>query len=203
MKPDEVRDYLSFRLRTAGYRGPDIFSPPVVNTIARSSAGLTRRINLIADKAMLAAFAENTHTIKIKHVKAAVRDSEFSHYERPRPWLTLGFGVSLFAVGAGLGIVFYSFVAVYRSDASLPVRPVANETPQPAGNPQLPGALSQPTSSAPASVAIPQQTTNLPSASDPVSPTPINLKTVFDCVQTAGDSGRLWFSMYRRESPDG
>ena len=26
LKPDEIRDYLNFRLRAAGYRGPDIFT---------------------------------------------------------------------------------------------------------------------------------------------------------------------------------
>ena len=73
LKHDEIRDYLNFRLRAAGYRGPDLFSPAVVRAIAQASAGLTRRINLIADKALLAAFSENTHTLKLKHVTAAVR----------------------------------------------------------------------------------------------------------------------------------
>ena len=82
LKTGEIGEYLSFRLRAAGYRGPDLFSPSVINAMAKASGGLTRRINLIADKAMLAAFAENTHTIKLKHIKAAVRDSEFSHYEQ-------------------------------------------------------------------------------------------------------------------------
>src|SRR6185369_2596917 len=77
LKTTEIGEYLNFRLRAAGYRGPDVFSRQVVNAIARSSAGLTRRINLIADKALLVAFSENTHSIKSKHVKAAVRDSEF------------------------------------------------------------------------------------------------------------------------------
>ena len=50
------------RMRAAGYRGPDLFSNSVVRRIAHDSLGLTRRVNLIADKALLAAFSENTHT---------------------------------------------------------------------------------------------------------------------------------------------
>jgi hypothetical protein len=61
---DEVREYLTFRMRAAGYRGPEIFSSALVKQIARASNGLTRRVNLIADKALLAAFSENTHTIQ-------------------------------------------------------------------------------------------------------------------------------------------
>ena len=50
----EVREYLMFRMRAAGYRGPDLFSDDVVKMIARGSGGLTRRINLIADKGLQA-----------------------------------------------------------------------------------------------------------------------------------------------------
>src|SRR5687767_8416912 len=80
----EVREYLMFRLRAAGYRGPEIFSPAIVKQIARASSGLTRRVNLIADKALLAAFAENTHSIQPRHVQAALRDSEFGQTQPPR-----------------------------------------------------------------------------------------------------------------------
>lgn len=75
---EDVRAYLSFRLQAAGYHGPDLFSRRVIAYMARASGGLTRRVNLIADKALLSAFAENTHNVGLKHVKAAVRDSEFS-----------------------------------------------------------------------------------------------------------------------------
>src|SRR6185436_15467674 len=47
----EVREYLMFRMRAAGYKGPDLFSNAVVKQIAKNSLGLTRRVNLIADKA--------------------------------------------------------------------------------------------------------------------------------------------------------
>jgi septal ring-binding cell division protein DamX len=110
LKTGEIGEYLSFRLRAAGYRGPDLFSPSVINAMAKASGGLTRRINLIADKAMLAAFAENTHTIKLKHIKAAVRDSEFSHYEPPQPRVRVSFVVAAFGVGALLGIGMLAFI---------------------------------------------------------------------------------------------
>lgn len=74
----DIRHYLDFRLRAAGYRGPALFSPKVVSFIARASGGLTRRVNLIADKTLLAAFAANTHTVSLEHARVAVRDSEFT-----------------------------------------------------------------------------------------------------------------------------
>ena len=102
----EIHEYLMFRMRTAGYRGPDLFSRAVVKRIARASEGLTRRVNLIADKALLAAFSENTHTIKPKHVGAAVRDSEFS--QRPRTWMRgpiapwIAMALTVVATGSGV-----------------------------------------------------------------------------------------------------
>ncbi|HOT51247.1 MAG TPA: DUF2723 domain-containing protein, partial [Candidatus Hydrogenedentes bacterium] len=45
------------RLRAAGYRGPDLFTKGAIQLISKASEGLTRRINILADKALLAAFA--------------------------------------------------------------------------------------------------------------------------------------------------
>src|SRR5262245_46585978 len=78
LKAEEVRAYLTFRLRAAGYHGPDLFSPSIIRYMTQATGGLTRRLNIVADKALLAAFAENTHNLSLKHVRAAVQDSEFS-----------------------------------------------------------------------------------------------------------------------------
>jgi len=88
LDPEAVRDYLTFRLRAAGYHGPDLFPPRVIAQVTRATGGLTRRINIVADKALLAAFADNTHNISLKHVRAAVADSEFSNASGRRlAWL--------------------------------------------------------------------------------------------------------------------
>ncbi|MDD5383933.1 MAG: AAA family ATPase [Gallionella sp.] len=71
-----LENYLMFRMRAAGYRGPDIFSPNAIKLIADTSNGLMRRINILADKSLLAAFVEDTHNIEARHVQAAMRDSE-------------------------------------------------------------------------------------------------------------------------------
>ncbi len=111
----DIREYLMFRMRAAGYRGPDLFSNSVVKAIARASEGLTRRVNIIADKALLAAFSENTYFVKLKHVADAVRDSEFSQDLPARPvrprWATAAAlvvavavaGAALYAVTRGPG----------------------------------------------------------------------------------------------------
>ena len=74
----DIGSYLMFRLRAAGYRGPDLFTPRAVQLIDRASAGLTRRINILADKALLAAFSQDTHQIDRRQVEAAIRDARFA-----------------------------------------------------------------------------------------------------------------------------
>ena len=111
LTPQEIAEYLIFRLRAVGYRGPDLFSPNVIKRIARASAGLTRRVNLIADKALLAAFSDNTHTVQGKHVAAAIRDSEFARDS------ALGAQLSsrwLISAASGLVVVVLAGYAGYR-----------------------------------------------------------------------------------------
>jgi MSHA biogenesis protein MshM len=98
----EVAKYLSFRMRAAGYRGPDVFAARAVSLMARAAGGLTRRINIVADKALLAAFTENGHTIGPRHVRAAVRDSEFAAVRRNHRGL-LPIGAAALAAGLAIG----------------------------------------------------------------------------------------------------
>ncbi|HMX15216.1 MAG TPA: AAA family ATPase [Rhodocyclaceae bacterium] len=74
---EDIASYLAFRMRAAGYRGPDVFGLAAVRLIDKASSGLTRRINILADKSLLAVFAEGGYQVLPRHVKAAVRDSEF------------------------------------------------------------------------------------------------------------------------------
>jgi MSHA biogenesis protein MshM len=71
-----LESYLMFRMRAAGYHGPNIFSPNAIKLIASASNGLMRRVNILADKSLLAAFVDDTHNIEAHHVQAAMRDSE-------------------------------------------------------------------------------------------------------------------------------
>ena len=173
LKTVEIGDYLHFRLRAAGYRGPDLFSPPIINAMAKASGGLTRRINLLADKAMLAAFAENTHTIKPKHVKAAVRDSEFSHYAAPPPRVRSRFVLIAFAVGTLLGVALLALIQGYQQAPTSvaepipqsPVAPMAAAPAKPAAAPVVPLPIAEP--QAPATPA--------PPAPDPLAAAPAPL----------------------------
>ncbi len=128
----DVREYLMFRLRAAGYHGPDLFTNAVVKRIARASGGLTRRINLIADKALLAAFAENTHTLKTRHIDAALHDSEFSR-RAPAPsagargtWIAAAVVAGIAAGAAG-----YAWIAGPYSGTHALAEPAAPGKPAP------------------------------------------------------------------------
>ncbi|MFZ6766146.1 ExeA family protein [Undibacterium sp. Di26W] len=76
--PNTIPKFLMFRMRAAGYRGPDIFDKSAIKLLSQVSEGIVRRINILADKSLLAAFADNAHLVQAKHVKEAILDSEFS-----------------------------------------------------------------------------------------------------------------------------
>ena len=77
LKTKDIGEYLILRLRAAGYHGPHLFTDAAVKKLSISAEGLVRRVNILADKSLLAAFAENVYQVTPKHVKAAIQDSEF------------------------------------------------------------------------------------------------------------------------------
>lgn len=92
--PKDIYEYLNFRMRAVGYRGPDIFSHKVANSIEKKSKGLTRRINILADKALLVAYSEGGHGVVKKHIDIAAKDSDFGKDINWKPWL-IGFGATV------------------------------------------------------------------------------------------------------------
>ena len=143
---DEVARYVSFRMRAAGYRGPEVFAARAVSLIARASGGLTRRINILSDKALLAAFTENTHAVTEKHVRAAIADSEFASVTKPADsraaaWLGAALAAGI-ALGAGIPWVFSALATKTEIKLVAPapvvqpkkveVPPPVEEAPQPA-----------------------------------------------------------------------
>lgn len=96
---EEIHSYLNFRMREVGYTGPELISASLAKKVEKYSGGLLRRINIIADKILLSAFAEGTHNLTAKHVIAAVNDSSFgqdvSARSGPGWWLALFVTVAL------------------------------------------------------------------------------------------------------------
>lgn len=77
LQTKDVGEYLIFRLRAAGYHGPHLFTESAIKKLSNAAEGLVRRVNILADKALLAAFAENVYQVTPKHIAAAIHDSEF------------------------------------------------------------------------------------------------------------------------------
>ena len=101
LEAEEIRAYLDFRMRSAGYKGPPVFSAGAVKRISRASEGLIRRINVLADKALLSAYANGRHEVTRREARSAIRDSEFGGPRWTFDWRVAGlFGAA--ALGAGV-----------------------------------------------------------------------------------------------------
>ena len=163
----EIATYVSFRMRAAGYRGPDVFSRGAIGLIAHASQGLSRRINILADKALLAAFAEGGHAVTRREARIAIRDSEFAALAMPaRRWqpYAAAAGLVLAGTGAGLALHRYALSPPLGGTPSLPqtqaTQPAQPAQPAPPVQPVRPSPPASAAATAPATVA----TTAAPSA---------------------------------------
>lgn len=150
---EDIDQYLDFRMRAAGYRGPNVFAPAAVKLIAKASAGLTRRINILADKALLASFAAGTHQVGIREAKAAIKDSDFSPPgNRGKDWIVPGGWA--WAVGGALA----TLALIGLAKLLLPVAESSSIVPTTAQAPPPTNATEAsvaPTSSSPPEPTIP------------------------------------------------
>jgi len=155
----DIAVYLHFRMRAAGYRGANVFNAAAVKLIAKASLGLTRRINVLADKSLLAAYSENTHQVARRHVRSAMRDSAFDRRRHARAWLENKMARGVLAASALLLALFVIWLFAFLPGArdSVPaqlqtsvVPPAqAERTPAPAA-PAVPTILVSAVAPAPA-----------------------------------------------------
>jgi type II secretory pathway predicted ATPase ExeA len=92
MDPALVAEFLAFRLAAAGHDGgaEPVFSQQAVRLISDASEGIVRRINVLADKALLAAFADDAATVTAQHARLAIQESPYrSHRRHRRRWWQL------------------------------------------------------------------------------------------------------------------
>ena len=154
LKQDDVAAYIEFRLRAAGYRGPNPFSGAAVEMIARISEGLSRRINILADKSLLAAYSSSNHRVDIGEIKIAAQDARFSPLQpksafNAKPLLWGMAGACLAALLIWLAIVTLQQAAITNDAdkvvAAPPPPPPVQPEKRPSPAPQLAKVVDQPT----------------------------------------------------------
>ena len=149
LQASEASAYIDHRLRAAGWQGAGLFSAGAMERLVKASEGRARRINLLADKALLAAYAQGAMTVELVHVTSAVKELPVASMRvdgqvRLRPWplVAASFGAALLMAALAVALLGW-----YRG-ASVPVMVPAAVVGQIA--PQVP----VPVPAVPASVAV-------------------------------------------------
>jgi general secretion pathway protein A len=159
LRREDTRAYVNHRLRVAG-ASRDIFTRRAIGALYRHSRGIPRLINVIADRALLAAYTQDRRDVDAKLVGKAA--AEVFGVRRSAPWWP--------AVTAAAGLAAVVFGVTNLGEAPAPVA-------APAGAASFLGA-----SPAPETGVIPSVSPT-PAASDTSSP---SLDTAGGAASTLG-----------------
>jgi len=102
LERSEMEDYVNYRLSVAGCKRP-VFTKQALNKIHSATGGIPRRINVLADHALLSAYSLNQNTVDAKVVKKASKDVFIEQTQDALPkyanmkWLVI-FGMGLLCV---------------------------------------------------------------------------------------------------------
>jgi general secretion pathway protein A len=102
LSEDETAAYVRHRLRVAGATR-EIFTSRALRELHRQAGGLPRLVNVIADRAMLGAYAKDRHEITPALVRAAA--SEVSGIERrSRKWIWLATAATVIVIAISVAL---------------------------------------------------------------------------------------------------
>lgn len=71
LNPDDIHTYIHHRVRIAGGENRKLFSDKAIKHIAKLTKGIPRLINVLCDRALLGAYAENADHVSLKIVRQA------------------------------------------------------------------------------------------------------------------------------------
>jgi MSHA biogenesis protein MshM len=108
-----IADYIAYRLSSAGYRGATLFSRAALSLLYRASGGIPRLMNVIAHKAMLAAYGEKSEKVTRSHMARAIADTQESRsigrvLAAPNIWLW----PAIAAIAAASALLVPSFLGI-------------------------------------------------------------------------------------------
>ena len=102
--PRETRAYVLHRCRVAGAESP-LFSPFALWWVYRLTAGVPRLVNLLCDRALLAAYAAGKTRVGVQLVRAAAREVKASQPRAPSARVAMLAASALLLTGlAGAGL---------------------------------------------------------------------------------------------------
>ena len=107
LSAEETRDYVAHRIGIAAGEKREIFDPQSLKEIYRLSGGIPRRINLLADRSLLAGYTESATHIGRGIVRTAAREIDGG-----MPPVRRGFRISERAQKVAAGIVMFFSAAV-------------------------------------------------------------------------------------------
>lgn len=135
LQSSEASAYIDHRLRAAGWQGADLFSTAAMTRLIKASDGRARRINLLADKALLAAYAQGERSVEPRHVDNAVQELPIDRFSIAAPptsrWRVAVTSLALAVVmtaGAVAALGWYRSSPAEAVAATIPKPPAAVTT---------------------------------------------------------------------------
>ena len=119
----ETAQYIRHRLSVAGLAGPMPFERKALQRIHQLARGVPRRINLLADRALLGAYASERDRVDCAIVEAAAAEVFETRQHKPRKsrppsgmrWDLLGAGLGLGVAG---GMALFALLSMWRDNGS-------------------------------------------------------------------------------------
>ena len=185
---DDIREYISTRLHAAGYHGGELFAKDACRLLAIVSQGLSRRINVLADKSMLSAFERSSDRVLYEDVKRAVKDAKFGrmryrseNMRRISRQLTIGLSVLAILI---IGIAISSRIETSAPPADNSISTITEVSEAAKDNIASNAPQNSQSSSANKTAVITQEdkTQNIQTATDPVIITTVVQKTIVKIV---------------------
>ncbi len=113
--------YLQYRIEQAGAKRP-LFSRDALRLLARASGGIPRQLNILADRALLVAYAQEETEVNKPHARQAIRECQLEQPSKKagRPVLKFALAGLVLLLLAGSVWTAYPRLKGYFEQAALP-----------------------------------------------------------------------------------
>ncbi|WP_205749273.1 ExeA family protein [Desulfopila sp. IMCC35008] len=128
LQPDDINNYIHHRLSVAGNETGRLFSAKAIGYIVKYTNGIPRLINLLCDRALLGAYAENSDHVDIRIIKRAGEEIFTEPPPRPAFFKNSFFRLSLLLPIALCFVAFVYYIGIPFNTGKRGATPLVNQT---------------------------------------------------------------------------